>query len=119
MAKRELAKTSSAAKAAGKVQAVKEWLDMNYEIKINIFDHSKSYIESKEREYTTSITENDIYMHMIDDGLACSKSLLKAILTSPNQMTRSNSLLNFRCTELTTSEFFSSPLQMVIPVDWS
>ena len=95
MAKRELAKTSSAAKAAGKVQAVKEWLDMNYEIKINIFDHSKSYIESKEREYTTSITENDIYMHMIDDGLACSKSLLKAILTSPNQMTAYNPVTEY------------------------
>lgn len=34
MAKRELAKTSSAAKAAGKVQAVKEWLDMNYELRL-------------------------------------------------------------------------------------
>lgn len=95
MAKRELAKTSSAAKSAGKVQAVKEWLDMNYEIKINIFDHSKSYIVSKEKEYATAITENDIYMHMVDDGMMCSKSLLKAILTSPNQMTAYNPITEY------------------------
>ena len=44
MAKRELAKTSSAAKAAGKVQAVKEWLDMNYEIKINISDSPQTHL---------------------------------------------------------------------------
>ena len=49
MAKRELAKTLPANKAAGKVQVVKEWIDLNYDIKINIFDHSKSYIVSKER----------------------------------------------------------------------
>lgn len=95
MAKRELAKTSQPAKTAGKVQAVKEWLDMNYDIKINIFDHSKSYIVSKEKEYATSITENDIYMHMVDDGLTCSKSLLKAILTSPNQMSAYNPITDY------------------------
>lgn len=95
MAKRELAKTTPANKAAGKVQAVKEWLDMNYEIKINIFDHSKSYIVSREKEYAASITENDIYMHMIDDGLTCSKSLLKAILTSPNQMSAYNPITEY------------------------
>ncbi|MGE4308262.1 VapE domain-containing protein [Bacteroides sp.] len=95
MAKRELAKTLPANKAAGKVQVVKEWIDLNYDIKINIFDHSKSYIVSKEREYVTAITENDIYMHMIDEGIACSKSLLKAILTSPNQMKAYNPIQEY------------------------
>lgn len=95
MAKRELAKTTPANKTAGKVQTVKEWIDLNYDIKINIFDHSKSYIVSKEREYVTAITENDIYMHMIDEGVSCSKSLLKAILTSPNQMKAYNPITEY------------------------
>ncbi|WP_321424889.1 VapE domain-containing protein [uncultured Bacteroides sp.] len=95
MAKRELIKTTTGNKASGKVHAVKEWLDLNYEIKLNVFDPSKSYIKSKVKEYNSSIRENDIYLHAIDDGLSCSKSLLKTILSSPNQMTPYNPILEY------------------------
>lgn len=95
MAKRELAKTTAVNTAAGKVHAVKEWIDLNYEIKLNVFDPSKSYIKSKEKEYNSPIRENDIYLHMIDDGMSCSKSLLKTILSSPNQMTPYNPITEY------------------------
>ncbi|MBP1593032.1 MAG: virulence-associated family protein [Bacteroidetes bacterium] len=93
--RRTLERTASASRASGKVEAIKEWLDENYEIKLNVFDPSKSYIKSKVKEYNSSIRENDIYLHMIDDGMNCSKSLLKTILSSPNQMTPYNPIIEY------------------------
>ena len=51
MIKRELTKTNNSSKQAGRIESIKEWLEMNYSIKINIFDTSKSYIVSNNIEY--------------------------------------------------------------------
>lgn len=93
--KRALERTATTTRTAGKVEAIKEWLDENYEIRLNVFDPTKSYIESKVKEYNSAVRENDIYLHMIDDGMACSKSLLKTIMSSPNQMTPYNPILEY------------------------
>ena len=82
MIKRELTKTNSGSKQAGRIESIKEWLGMNYSIKINIFDTSKSFIVSNNIEYAHAISENDIMLHMMDEGISCSKSLLKAIITN-------------------------------------
>lgn len=121
MIKRELTKTNSGSKQAGRIESIKEWLGMNYSIKINIFDTSKSFIVSNNIEYAHAISENDIMLHMMDEGISCSKSLLKAIITNPNQMEafnpitdyfdslkgkwKGNSMIDFLCSYIKAHDF--------------
>jgi predicted P-loop ATPase len=70
---------------SNRVVLVKEFLDQHYDIKINIFDHSKVMIVSKTKEYTEEISIEDISLHMLEDGITGCDSILKKIITSPNQ----------------------------------
>jgi predicted P-loop ATPase len=70
---------------SNRVVLVKEFLDEHYDIKINIFDHSKVIIVSKTKEYTQEISIEDISLHMLEDNITGCESILKKILTSPNQ----------------------------------
>lgn len=70
---------------SNRVVLVKEFLDQHYDIKINIFDHSKVIIVSKTKEYTEEISMEDISLHMLEDGITGCDSILKKIITSPNQ----------------------------------
>lgn len=84
----KLAETVKIGKGTSKIDSIKKWLNENYTIKLNTFDHEKSYIEATPQnpnKYEYSISEDDIYLHMTDDDIKCSKSLLKSILMSPNQ----------------------------------
>jgi predicted P-loop ATPase len=81
--------------SVGKVESIRNWIDENYEVQINIFDNTKSFITSKSREYAHPITENDIYLHMIDENIACGRPLLKAIITNPNQMKAFNPIMDY------------------------
>jgi predicted P-loop ATPase len=73
------------ANGSNRVTLVKEFLDTHYDIRINIFDHSKVIIEAKTREYGHEIEIEDISLHMLEEGIAGSDSILKKIITSPNQ----------------------------------
>ena len=77
--------TKIPANGSNRVTLVKEFLDANYDIKINIFDNTKVMIESKTKEYDQEISIEDISLHMLEDGITGSDSILKKILTSPNQ----------------------------------
>ena len=70
---------------SNRVALVKEFLDTHYDIKINIFDHSKVMIVSKTKEYSEEISMEDISLHMLEDGISGCDSILKKIITSPNQ----------------------------------
>ena len=70
---------------SNRVTLVKEFLDQHYSIKINIFDHSKVIIVSKTKEYEEEISIEDISLHMLEEGICGSDSILKKIITSPNQ----------------------------------
>ncbi|MCL1942564.1 MAG: hypothetical protein FWF54_03320 [Candidatus Azobacteroides sp.] len=72
--------------ASNRVQLVKEFLDRHYEIKINTFDRTKIFIKSKTKEYSEEISIEDISLHMLEDGIAGCDSILKKIITSPNQV---------------------------------
>lgn len=85
----------SAQKPLGKIETIRKWIESNYEVRINMFDTSKSWIESKFRKYAHAVTENDIYLHMVDENVSCSKTLLKAIITNPNQMKTCNPIMDY------------------------
>ena len=87
--------TANGSNTSGRVESIRKWIDDNYEVRINIFDNTKSYIASKSREYAHPITENDIYLHMFDENIPCSRALLKAIITNPNQMHAFNPILDY------------------------
>lgn len=70
---------------SNRVTLVKEFLDANYDIKINIFDTTKVMIAAKTREYEQEISIEDISLHMLEEGISGADSILKKIITSPNQ----------------------------------
>ena len=70
---------------SNRVALVKSFLDTHYDIKINIFDHSKVMIGSKTKEYEQEISMEDISLHMLEEGITGCDSILKKIITSPNQ----------------------------------
>lgn len=70
---------------SNRVVLVKEFLDEHYDIKINIFDYSKVIIISKTKVYPEEISIEDISLHMLEDGICGSDTILKKIITSPNQ----------------------------------
>lgn len=78
-----------------KVAEVKEFLNDNYKIKVNEFDHSKSVIEPKTKQYVNPVTFDDISLHLLEDGISVSDSILKKILRSPNQMQTYNPIIDY------------------------
>lgn len=82
---KKFTETKIPANGSNRVALVKEFLDQHYDIKINIFDYSKVMIVSKTKEYTQEISIEDISLHMLEDGISGSDSILKKIITSPNQ----------------------------------
>ncbi len=82
---KKFAETIIPKSGSNRVQIVKEFLDQHYDIRINIFDHSKVTIKSKTKTYDDVIDTDDISLHMLEEGICGSDSILKKILSSPNQ----------------------------------
>ena len=80
---------------SNRVTLVKEFLDTNYDIKINIFDRTKITIDAKTREYEEEISVEDISLHMLEEGITGADSILKKIITSPNQTRPFNPILDY------------------------
>lgn len=70
---------------SNRVALVKEFLDTHYDIKINIFDYSKVVIASKTKTYDQEISIEDISLHMLEEGITGADTILRKIITSPNQ----------------------------------
>ncbi len=69
-----------------KVAEVKEFLNENYKIRVNEFDPNKAYIEPLTKKYDNPVTFDDISLHLLEEGISVSDTILKKILRSPNQM---------------------------------
>ena len=92
---KKFAETKIPVSGSNRVALVKEFLDAHYGIKINIFDHSKVMIVSKTKEYKEEISIEDISLHMLEDGISGCDSILKKIITSPNQTTPYNPIKEY------------------------
>lgn len=82
---KKFTETKIPANGSNRVELVKTFLTDNYDIKINIFDHSKVMIVAKTRDYDQEISMEDISLHMLEEGITGCDSILKKIITSPNQ----------------------------------
>lgn len=82
----------------GSVTLFKEWLNENYQLKVNLLDPDDVYLEPTEInpvKYEYDVTEGDIYLHALEDGLQISKSLINAIIQSPNHSTHFNPIKEY------------------------
>lgn len=81
--------------ALNKIQEVIRFLNEQYEIRINCFDHTKSMIRSLQKKYSYPPSFDDISLHVAGEGFAINDTILKKILRSPNQMTTYNPIHDY------------------------
>lgn len=82
--------------SSDRVKLVKDFLEQHYEIKINVFDTSKSFIVAKDKKlYKSEPSLNDISLHMESEGVRGCDSILKKIINSPNQVTTFNPISDY------------------------
>lgn len=82
----------------GLISIFKDWLNDNYKIKVNCLDIEDITIEATELNpltYMYDISENDIFLHAIEDGIKISKNAIQAILSSPNQSHHYNPITDY------------------------
>lgn len=82
----------------GAVTLFKDWLKENYVLKVNMLDPDDIYLvptELNPNKYEYDVTEGDIYLHAIEDGLQISKSLITTIIQSPNHSTHYNPIAEY------------------------
>lgn len=85
-------------KKKGSVTLFKEWLNENYQLKVNLLDPDDVYLEPTEInpiKYEYDVTEGDVYLHALEDGLQINKSLINAIIQSPNHSTHFNPIKEY------------------------
>lgn len=78
-----------------KVAEVKEFLKENYDIRVNEFNPSKSIIRPKTKQYDNPVTFDDISLHLLEDGISVSDTILRKILRSQNQMPTYNPIAEY------------------------
>lgn len=82
----------------GNVTLFKDWLFENYKLRTNILDTNDVYIDATELNpisYKYEISESDIYLHAVEDGLSISKGLINAIIASPNHCEHFNPIIEY------------------------
>ena len=88
--------TKKREKATDRVQQVEEFLAEHYEVKINVFDASKTIIVAKDKKlYKSEIKFVDLSLHMEREGLRGCDSTLKKILASQNQIATFNPIVEY------------------------
>lgn len=85
-------------KTKGAVTIFKEWLFENYKLRVNSLDPDDIYLEPTEEnpiKYEYDVTEGDIYLHALEDGLSISKTLINSIIQSPNHSEHFNPITEY------------------------
>lgn len=96
--RKELKATISIEHAHNRLDTVKEWLNENYVVRVNLLDRSKISLSPREEcgfQYLHAVTEDDIFLHAYADELPVSQKVLKMLLSSPNQMEAFNPVSDY------------------------
>ena len=81
-----------------RLDRVKEWLNQNYIVRVNLLDRSKVSLSPTPEcayHYEFPVTENDILLHAYADELKISEKNLRMLLASPNQMESFNPVKDY------------------------
>lgn len=95
--RKELAATASNL-SHSRLDVVKEWLNTNYVVRVNLLDRSKVFLSPTPDcalKYEHPVTEDDILLHAYADELKTPRSILKMLLASPNQMASFNPVRDY------------------------
>lgn len=96
--RKSLAATASHNHSYNRLDQVKEWLNDNYIIRVNLLDRSKVSLSPTETctfQYEYAVTEDDILLHAYAEELPIPRSVLKSLLASPNQMESFNPIQDY------------------------
>ena len=81
-----------------RLDTVKDWLNANYIVRVNLLDRSKVSLRPTEEcsfHYEHPVTEEDILLHAYADEVSIPRVLLKSLLASPNQMESFNPIYDY------------------------
>ena len=97
MAKISSLKTDSVKASQNKIDEVRAFLSQNYEIRVNRFDPNpnRAVIKPKSKRFEYGVTWEEISIHMIEEGVQCSDTVLRKLLRSPNYMTTYNPVTEY------------------------
>lgn len=96
--RRQLAATVYSDHPHNRLDTVKEWLNANYVVKVNLLDRSKVSLEPTDEctfRYEYPVTENDILLHAFAEEIKISEKNLRMLLASPNQMHSFNPIKDY------------------------
>lgn len=96
--RKELTATVSIEHSHNRLDTIKEWLNDNYVVRVNLLDRSKVSLSPREEcgfTYLHAVTEDDILLHAYADELPVSPKILKMLLSSPNQMEAFNPVSDY------------------------
>lgn len=97
MAKIGSLKTEAKITNQNKIAEVSEFLSRNYDIRVNQFDPNpnRAVIRPKTKRFEHAVTLDDISLHMLEEGIQCSDTVLRKMLRSPNYMTTYNPVTEY------------------------
>ena len=96
--RRQLAATVYSDHPHNRLDTIKEWLNENYVVRVNLLDRSKVSLSPTEEctfHYEHPVTEDDILLHAYAEELKVSDKTLRMLLASPNQMESFNPIKDY------------------------
>ncbi len=80
---------------SNKIRQIVDFLNENYDIRINRFKQSEKEIVSKTKKYAFPVSLDDISLHLQENEIAVSDSILRKIINSPNQISTYNPIAEY------------------------
>ena len=96
--RQQLAATVSSDRPHNRLDTIKEWLNQNYVVRVNLLDRSKVSLSPTAEcsfHYDHPVTEDDIWLHAFAEELPVSQKVLRLLLASPNQMESFNPITDY------------------------
>ncbi|UPS45542.1 virulence-associated E family protein [Prevotella sp. E15-22] len=96
--RKQLAATVSNNHSYNRLDQIKEWLNENYIVRVNLLDRSKVSLSPTPEcsfHYEYAVTENDILLHAFADEIKVSDKQLRMLLSSPNHMESFNPICDY------------------------
>lgn len=96
--RRQLAATVYSDHPHNRLDTIKEWLNENYIVRVNLLDRSKVSLSPTPEctyHYEHPVTEDDILLHAYAEELKVSDKTLRMLLASPNQMESFNPIKDY------------------------
>ncbi len=96
--RKRLAETVSNHHSYNRLDQIKEWLNDNYIVRVNLLDRSKVSLSPTPEcsfHYEYAVTENDILLHAFADEIKVTDKQLRMLLSSPNHMESFNPICDY------------------------